>query len=77
MDQLAKMLAKKVGITEDQAEQAIEFVLEFVKDKVPAQFAPLIDHLLDEDEEGESASDFDLGDAASLLGGLFGKKKDD
>lgn len=76
MEQLAKMLAKKVGITQDQAEQAIEFVFEFVKDKVPAQFAPLIDHLLDDEEEGETASDFDLGDAADLIGGLFGKKKD-
>jgi len=75
MDQLAKMLSKKVGITEDQAEQAIEFVLEFVKEKVPAQFAPLIDHLLDdEDESGDSNSGLDLGDAANLLGGLFGKK---
>jgi len=39
----------------------------------------LIDRLIDEDEEGEDSddSDFDLEDAANLIGGLFNKKKDD
>lgn len=79
MDFLAKKLSEKVGITEEQAEEAIEFVLDFVKDKLPDKFAPIIDHLLDEDEEGEDSdeSDFDLEDAANLIGGLFKKKKDD
>ena len=76
MDFLAKQLSEKVGITEEQAEQAIEFILEFVKDKLPPQFAGVVDHLLDdEDEEGETDSEFGLDDAADLLGGLFGKKK--
>lgn len=75
MDFLAKQLSEKVGITEEQAEQAIEFVLEFVKKKLPDQFAGVIDHLLDDDEEGGSDTDFGLDDAANLLGGLFGKKK--
>lgn len=76
MDFLAKKLSDKVGITEEQAEQAIEFVLEFIKDKLPDQFAPLIESLLDDDEDGED-SEFGLDDAAELLGGLFKKKKED
>ena len=76
MDFLAKRLSEKVGITEEQAEQAIEFVLEFVKKKLPDQFEGVIDHLLDDEgEAGEGDAEFGLDDAANLLGGLFGKKK--
>ena len=76
MDFLAKKISEKVGITEEQAKQAIDYVLEFVKDKLPDQFSPLIESLLDDEEEGED-SEFGLDDAAELLGGLFKKKKED
>lgn len=66
MDELVKLVAKKTGITEAQAKQAVELVLNFVKSKLPAPIAAQIDGLL-----GGGGS---LGDVAQGLGGLFGKK---
>lgn len=71
MDQLAKLIAKKVGITEKQASQAIEMVLNFIKDKLPEPFGSQVEKLLGDDSD----NNIDLSDAASLLGGLLGNKK--
>ena len=71
MEQLAKLIAKKVGITEKQAAQAIEMVLNFIKDKLPEPFGSQVEKLLGDDAGGG----LDLGDAANLLGGLLGNKK--
>lgn len=64
MDELIKLVASKVGISEAQATEAVETVLGFLKDKLPAPVAGQIDAVL----KG------DLGDVAGMLGGLFGKK---
>lgn len=65
MEELVALVVDKTGITEKQAEVAVEAVLDFVKDKLPAPVAGQIDGLL----EGKS----NLGSAAGALGGLFGK----
>jgi uncharacterized protein (DUF2267 family) len=67
MDELVKLVSKKVGIPQAQAEQAVEIVLSFLKDKLPEPLAGQIDAAL----EGEVSG---LGDLAGGLGGLFGKK---
>lgn len=67
MDELIKMVASKTGINPDQAKQAVETVVGFLKDKLPAPIAGQIDALLKGDVSG-------LGDVAGQLGGLFGKK---
>ena len=65
MDELVKMVADKVGITEAQAKQAVETVLGFLKEKLPEPIAGQLDAVLDGDVSG-------LGDLAGGIGKLFG-----
>ena len=65
MEELVALVVKKTGLSEKQAEMAVKVVLDFVKDKLPPVVSEQIDGLL----EGDS----DLGAAADMLGGLFGK----
>ncbi len=65
MEELVALVMKKTGLTEKQAESAVEVVLSFIKDKLPAVVGGQIDALL----EGKG----DLGAAADALGSLFGK----
>ena len=66
MDELVKLVSQKVGISEEQAKQAVTVVLGFLKDNLPAPIAGQVDAALKGDLSG-------LGDLASGLGGLFGK----
>lgn len=66
MDELVKLVVKKTGISEDVAQKAVETVIDYLKDKLPAPVAGQIDSLLG----GESA-----GGLAQTLGGLLGGKK--
>jgi uncharacterized protein (DUF2267 family) len=65
MDELVKTVADKVGISEAQAKQAVETVMEFLKDKLPEPIAGQLDAVLDGDVSG-------LGDVVGGLGKLFG-----
>ena len=65
MDELVKMVAKKVGINEAQAKQAVETVLGFLKDKLPAPLAGQLDAVLEGDTNG-------LDDLAGGVMKLFG-----
>ena len=65
MDELVKMVAEKVGITETQAKQAVETVLGFLKDKLPEPIAGQLDAVLEGDASG-------LGDLLGGFGKLFG-----
>jgi hypothetical protein len=70
MDELVKMVADKVGISEAQAKQAVEIVLSFLRDRLPDSMAGQLDAVVDGDLSGLG----DLGDLAGGLGGMFGKK---
>jgi hypothetical protein len=65
MDELIKLVSKKIGIAPEQAKLAIETVIGFLKTKLPAPIAGQIDALLG----GGSA----VGDVTKGLGGLFGQ----
>jgi hypothetical protein len=67
VDELVKMVTQKTGISEAMARQAIDVVLGFLKDKLPAPIAGQIDAVI---EGGDIAGG--LGDLASGLGGLLG-----
>jgi len=69
MDELVKMVSAKTGIPEATATQAVEIVLNFLKDKLPAPIAAQIDGIV-----GGGAAADGLGDIAGGLGGLLGKK---
>ena len=66
MEELVALVVEKTGVSAKQAEMAVEVVLNFVKDKMPPAVGGQIDNLL----EGDGS----LGNAADMLGGLFGKK---
>jgi hypothetical protein len=68
MDELIKLVTKKTGISEKQAKQAVETVMGFLKDKLPAPIASQVEGLL---SGGEMP---DVGDLGETLGGLLGKK---
>jgi uncharacterized protein (DUF2267 family) len=67
MDELVKNISKKVGITEAQAQQAVDMVLSVLKEKLPPGVASQVEAALTGDMG-------DLGDVLGGVGGLFGKK---
>jgi hypothetical protein len=64
MDELVKLVSQKTGISQDQAKMAVETVLNFLKQKLPAPVAGQIDAAL----SGSGAQDLMKG-----LGNMFGK----
>ena len=68
MDELIKLVSEKTGLPEATARVAVETVLGFLKDRLPAPIAGQIDGVL----SGGAAPD--LGSLAKGLGGMFGKK---
>lgn len=62
MDELIKLVVAKTGISEDAARKAIETVLQFIKDRLPAPLGAQVEGLL----QGSG------GQAGALLGGLGG-----
>jgi hypothetical protein len=65
MEELISSITSKTGISSEQAQQAIDMTLEFVKDKLPAPIASQVDGVL----SGKGGAD-----ALKSIGGLFGKK---
>ena len=64
MDELVKLVAKKTGLSQDQAKTAVTLVVDYLKKKLPAPVAGQIDTVL-----GGGTVDVVKG-----LGGLLGKK---
>jgi hypothetical protein len=67
MDELVKLVAQKTGISQDQARTAVQTVVDFLKQRLPAPVAAQVDGVL-------SGKGPDLGGLAGGLGGMFGKK---
>jgi uncharacterized membrane protein len=65
MDELAKLISQKVGVSEAQAKQAIEMVLSHLKERLPAPIASQIDGVV---------SGGGLGGVAGALGGILGNR---
>lgn len=72
MATLAQIVAEKAGITESQAQMAVQTVANFLKEKLPAPVAGQIDAVLAADASSAA------GVAESVikgLGGLMGGEK--
>lgn len=69
MEELIKLVSQKAGIPDDKAKLAIQTVLDFLTDKLPAPIAGQIKSFL-----GGSRNPEPVGDVAENLGGLFGLK---
>ena len=69
MEELIKQVTAKTGISEEQAKSAINTVLGFLKDKLPAPIAGQLDNAVG----GGGGITGTAGDLAAKVGGLFGK----
>ena len=69
MDELIKLVSQKAGLSEDMAKTAVETVVGYLKDKLPAPIAGQIDGVL-----GGGGIPKNLGDLTKGLGGILGKK---
>lgn len=67
MEQLVKMVSEKTGISESQATTAVNTVLGFIKDKLPAGMGAQVESYI----KGESTGG--VGDIKDKIGGMFGK----
>lgn len=74
IDELARRISEKTGISEEQARSAAEIAINFVKEKLPAPIAGQVDGYLS-GSGGEGAGGDMLGQAQNALGnigGMFG-----
>ena len=74
MQELINQVTQRTGISEDQARQAVETVLGFLKDKLPAPIAGQLDSVVSGGSGGEGAGG-GLSDLAGSVGGFFGKSE--
>jgi len=73
MDELVALVQEKTGLGKAQAKQAVETVLDFLKDKLPAPVAAQLDNVLENEAMMGQAGDL-LDKGLSGLGGLLAKK---
>lgn len=74
MDELVALVQEKTGLGEAQARQAVETVIGFLKQKLPAPLAKQVDAALANETLMDQAGGL-LDQGANALGGLLGGKK--
>ncbi len=68
-NELVKMVANKIGVSEDKANTAVETVLGYVKDKLPQPIANQVNNVI---EGGSSSASGIAGKVGSMFGGEKG-----
>ena len=68
MDELVNQVCQQTGISQDQAQQAVQTVMGFLKDRLPAPIASQLDNVLG----GQGGAGGIAGQAGQALGGMFG-----
>lgn len=71
MNEIIQRLVDRTGLPEDKATAAVETVIGFLKEKLPAPIASQIDSLLG----GDSPMTDKLGTMGTTIGGMFGSKQ--
>ena len=71
MDELIKRVTEKTGISDEQARGAVETVVGFLKERLPAPIAGQVDNALNSGAASGLADR--AGDVLGGLGGMFGK----
>ncbi len=78
MDELIKQVSERAGISEAQAGTAVNTVVGFLKERLPAPLAGQVDTVLNSSAgaigTGIDAISDRAGDVLGGLGGMFGKK---
>ncbi len=69
MNEIIKKLSEKFGLSEQQSREAVNMVLSFVKDKLPAPVAAQIDSLMTKSDSKDNP-----GNAIKDLGSKFTTK---
>lgn len=72
MDELIKKVAQQANISPDQAQTAVNTVLAFLQDKLPAPLADQVKAALGGGQAG--GPQVDASAVTNALGGLFGGK---
>lgn len=74
MDMLVNQIVQRTGISEDQARQAVQMVVGFLKDKLPAPVGSQLDAVVSGQGAGGIANQAQqgLGGIGGALGGMFG-----
>ncbi len=70
MEEIVKQVAERTGISHDQAQQAVQIVVNTIKDRLPPQFATQVDAVISGKGSGDA-----VNQALSGLGGMLGGKK--
>ena len=73
MEELVRQVSQRAGIDEGKARAAVETVVGFLKDKLPAPVAGQLDGVLGGGGAGGGLSE-QAGNLMGGLGGMFGKK---
>ncbi len=72
MDELIKQVAQRTGISEEQARTAVQTVIGFLKERLPAPIAGQLDNAV----SGAGGSGGSITDqAGGMIGGMFGQKE--
>jgi hypothetical protein len=69
MEELVTLVSEKTGVPEGTARQAVEIVVDYLKEKLPAPIAGQIDQVLTKGEAVKNVDQLSRG-----LGGVLGKK---
>jgi hypothetical protein len=75
MEQLIKQVVERTGISEDQARTAVQTVLGFVKDRLPAPIASQVESVVGGSAGAGGGLADKAGDVLGGLGGMFGGNK--
>ena len=73
MDELIELVSQRTGISAEKAQMAVQTVLGFMKDKLPAPIAAQLDGLMSGGGGVEGAMG-GLDTLAKTFGGIFGKQ---
>lgn len=74
MDELVELVMEKTGLPKDQAKQAVETVIDFLKERLPDPIAGQVDAALENEATMDQAERL-INEGAKRLGGLLNKKK--
>ena len=76
MDELIKQVVDRTGISEQQARTAVETVVGFLKERLPAPLAGQVDNVVAGSAGAVGGLADKAGDVLGGLGGMFGGKKE-
>ncbi len=74
MNELINQITQRTGISESQAQQAVQIVAGFLKQRLPGPAAAQVDNFINQGGQSGSGKGMggSMGQSAQNLGGMFG-----